>query len=338
MKILVTGATGFIGFHTVRALAERGHDARVLVRDLKKATRVLAPLRVPVANVIVGDMTDARAVGRAVEDCDGVVHCAATVSVTQSVDDEAFEANTEGARCVISRAVAAGVQRGVFLSSLTAIFDPRAGALDPALPLVASATRYGQSKVASDRVVRELQDAGAGVHIVYPSGVVGPDDPGKSESMRAHTGFVRQTIRAGGTQLVDVRDLAALNVALLERGGAERVVAAGHYFTWDELADLYEEVSGGEISRIGLPGWALRTVGSVADRLAAWTGRSFGPFTREALEVATRWWHVPDSPIISQLGVKWRDPRDTVEAVLRWGLENGRVRPEAAPRLSQIAG
>jgi nucleoside-diphosphate-sugar epimerase len=333
VKVLVTGATGFVGSHTATALAAAGHRIRVLARSRTKAEALLARLQVRSEDLVVGDMTDPAAVAQALEGCEGLVHCAAAVSVTQAGGDDAFSANELGARCVIGEACRRALPSMLFVSSLTAVYDPRAPGLEPGLPIVRSRTRYGQSKAASERFVREQQEAGAPIHIVYPSGVVGADDPGQSESMRAHVGFLRQTIRAGGTQFVEVRDLAVLHARLLERPGAERVIAAGHYFSWDDLTLLFEEVSGAKIPRVALPGWLLRGMGSAADLARAWTGRSFGPFTREALEIATLWQRVPDSPLVAELGVRWRDARETVEAVLRWGLANGRVRPAAAPRL-----
>ena len=337
MRALVTGATGFVGLHAARALRASGHELRILARSREKAHRCLGGLGVDDADVIEGDMTDDASVPRAMEGCDALVHAAAAVSVTTAGGGDAFSANELGTRCVIGEGCRRGLASMVFVSSLTAVFDPRAHRLEPGLPLLPSRSRYGRSKVASDRFVRECQADRAPVHIVYPSGVVGPDDPGASESMRAHTGFLRMTIRAGGTQFVDVRDLAQLLVRLLEQPGQERVIAAGHYFSWDDLTALLEEVTGAHIARFGAPGWLLRGLASAADGIRRVSGRSFGPFTREALDVATRWWPVPDSPRVAELGVRWRPPRETVEAVVRWGLETGRVRPERAPRLTGTA-
>lgn len=329
--VLVTGATGFVGWHTARRLRAAGHRVRVLVRDAAKARRCLAPLGIDAADRVVGDMKDAGAVAAAIAGCDAVVHAAAAVSVTSLAS---FDDNAQGTRRVMTEACERSCQAVIFVSSLTAIFDPRGGRVTADAPLVRSTTRYGRSKAASDRIARELQQAGAPIAIVYPSGVIGPDDPGLSESVRAYRGFVRETIRAGATQFVDARDLAELHRQLLERRRCGRFVAAGHYFSWDALTALLEEISGATIRRIAAPGWLLRAGASLADRVSRLSGRSF-PITREGIEIATRWRRVEDSPAIAELGVVWRDPRETLEDLLRWYLESGRLPARAVPRLAE---
>ena len=334
MRALVTGATGFVGFHTAAALRAAGHEVRALVRSPEKAARVLGPLGLGKEDLAVGDMTDEAAVREAVRGCDAVIHAAAAVSVTRPGAAGAFDANAEGARRVLGSAAEAGVSRILFVSSLQAVYDPRRGPPPPELPPVAVRTRYGRSKAASERFARELQERGAPLSVVYPSGVIGPDDPGLSESVRAYRGFLRGMILAGGTQFVDARDLARLNRLLLERGGRARVVAAGHFFPWSELADRIERVTGARIRRIRAPGAVLRALGSAGDLLARLTGRS-GALTREAMEVATRWEAIPDSPEVAELGVRWRDPDETLADLYRGLVRAGRLPASAVPRLAE---
>jgi len=335
LRVLVTGATGFIGWHAAACLRAAGHPVRALVRDREKGLRLLAPLGLEDADLVTGDMTDAAAVSRALDGCSAALHAAAAVSVTAR--DASFGDNVLGTRLVVGGACERGFESVVFVSSLTAIFDARAKATTGDSPLVKSATRYGRSKAESDAFVRSLQDAGAPVASVYPSGVIGPEDPGRSESMRAYRGFTRTMIDSeGGTQFVDVRDLALLLEALLEERVAGRFVAAGEFFEWRALKQCIEEVTGARIRCIAAPGWLLRAGGSVVDLVGRFSGKAL-PFSREGMEVATRWRPIEDSPEIAQLGVRWRDPKETLTDLYRWFVETGGIPSRALPKLPPSA-
>jgi nucleoside-diphosphate-sugar epimerase len=330
MQVLVTGATGFIGFHTVTRLRAAGHAVRALVRSPEKGGRVLGPLGLGPGALVAGDMTDRGAVARALPGCDAVVHAAAGVSVTGGHSD--FDANLRGTETVVGGALERGLPV-VYVSSLLAIFDPKRE-VSADSPLARSRSRYGRSKTAFDAWVRARQAEGAPAAIVYPPGVVGPDDPGLSESVKAYRSFLRGTLRSeGGNQLVDARDLALLLVRMLERGTRGRVVAAGHFFDWDAFTALLEQVTGARIPRIAAPGWLLRGAARALDVVGAATGRSM-PMTGEGVEIATRFRRIQDSPQVAALGVVWRDPAETLRDLYTWLLRAGRLPPRALPALA----
>jgi len=283
-------------------------------------------------------MADPDSVRRTLEGCQAAIHAAAHVSVTDARQASVLQKNTDGARNVLGAAVDAGLGPVVLVSSLTAIFDPRGGDTTADSSLVYGQSAYGQSKAASDALARELQERGAPVAIVYPGGVVGPEDTGLSESVRAQRGFLRGgTLRVGGTSMVDVRDLAELLLQLIERGNTGRFVAAGRYVSWDELTAMLEEVTGAKVPRVSVPGWLLRGAGRVFDLLGRATGRTF-PITHEAAEIATRWRPIADSPEVAEMGVAWRPARETIVDMFRWLVESGHLRAEKAPKLARGAG
>lgn len=327
MRVLVTGATGFIGFHVAKRLRAEGHAVRALVRDSAKGERVLAPIGVPPEDRVEGDMTDPAAVAKALEGCDAVVHAAAGVSVTTGATD--FEANVRGTEAVVGAAAQRALPT-VYVSSLTAILDPGRPTTEDS-PVVESRTHYGRSKARAERWVRARQDEGAPIAIVYPPGVVGPDDPGFSESVKAYRGFLRGTLQSsGGNQMLDARDLAELVVRLLETRRTGRIIAAGHFFTWDEFTELLERVTGARVPRIRAPGWLLRWGARGADALARLTGRAM-PVTGEGIEIATRWESIADSAAVAELGVAWRAPEETLGDLFRWYVEVGRLPGEVVP-------
>lgn len=334
MKVLVTGATGFIGYHTVRRLLAEGHAVRALVRSLEKAERVLVPLGVEAPDWVLGDMTDRKAVGRAFDGCDAVVHAAAVVSVTTGQTD--FKANLRGTEVVIGGACERGLDT-LFVSSMTAIFDPDRPMNDES-PITRSKTHYGRSKAECDRWVRARQQEGASVGIVYPSGCVGPDDPGMSESVKAYRSFLRGTLKSeGGNQMVDVRDLAKLLVRMLEEKTRGRVLAGGHFHDWDEFTRLLEEATGARIPRIAAPGWLLRAAARTMDGVGRLTGRPM-PMTGEGIEIATRVRPMQNSPRVAELGVAWRDSVETLRDLFQWFLDIGKLPPRAAPALRPRSG
>jgi nucleoside-diphosphate-sugar epimerase len=274
-------------------------------------------------------MTDQEAVGRGLDGCDAVVHAAAVVSVTTGRMD--FRANLRGTEVVVGGACERGLDT-LFVSSMTAIFDPNRPMNDES-PIARSKTHYGRSKAECDRWVRARQEEGATVAIVYPSGCVGPDDPGMSESVKAYRSFLRGTLKSeGGNQMVDVRDLSKLLVRMLEEKTSGRVVAGGHFHDWDEFTRLLEEATGAKIPRIAAPGWLLRAAARTMDGVGRWTGRPMR-MTGEGIEIATRVRPMQNSPRVAELGICCRDSVETLRDLFQWFLDSGKLPPRAVPAL-----
>ena len=327
MRVLVTGATGFVGFHVARTLRARGHGVRVLARSLEKAQRVFASEPVEIA---CGDMTDADAVRAALAGCDAFVHAAASVSLDPRDAERLLRENVAGARAVVEGARALGIPHGVYVSSLTTICD--LGGRDPsaASPLREGQRGYALAKVEAERVVRAAQEAGASLAIVHPNGVIGPDDPGLSEAVRAFRSFTQATLAtSGGLASVDVRDLALFCVRLLEARRAGRFVIGGQFHSWDELVRALEPQIGRKILRIRAPGALLRLAGRAFD-LARRVRPIASPISREAMEYATRMRALPNDPALAELGVVLRPLMDTYGDTLR-SLEARRRLRRTAP-------
>jgi nucleoside-diphosphate-sugar epimerase len=334
MRILVTGATGFIGFHVARRLRASGHEVAALVRDAEKATRVLAPIGVGVDDCIIGDMTDETAVGRALEGCRGVVHAAATVAIGSGDPNEMLRGNVRGTELVIGGALDREFGAVVYVSSMTALFDSRHPTITLDSPIAESRSPYGRSKAACERIVQGLLDAGAALSVVYPGGVIGPDDPGMSESVYSYRGFTRQLLATtGGVSQIDVRDLAGLLTGLIEHQHTGRVLAPGHYLSWIELGRVIEEVTGASPGRIKMPAPMLRTLGRVADVINSVRGTS-SQFSREGMTIATLLPRTENSPEVMSLGPGLRPASETLSDMYRWLLSIGKLPERAVPKLA----
>src|SRR3954467_11010070 len=101
MRVLVTGGTGFVGSHTASALLDAGHRVRLLVRDASKVRTVFDAERASRFEIASGDMTDAKAVARALEGQDALVHAAALVALGRKHAARVRDGNRAGVENVI---------------------------------------------------------------------------------------------------------------------------------------------------------------------------------------------------------------------------------------------
>ena len=154
--VLVTGATGFLGWHIARRLLDRGEHVRLLVRD---ASRTAAALReLAGAEIVSGDLRDSESVARAVEGCGVVYHVAADYRLWAPRPEEMYRSNVDGTRHVLAAAKRAGVDRCVYTSTVGCIGMPEGGIGDEntAVGLDAMAGPYKRSKFLAEQVALEF--------------------------------------------------------------------------------------------------------------------------------------------------------------------------------------
>jgi dihydroflavonol-4-reductase len=337
VKVLVTGGTGFTGSHTVRALVAAGHDVRLLVRDPAKVRRVFEPHGFVPDDVVVGDMTDSGAVEEALAGCDGVVHTAALVDLRRVAARRVEESNVRGVELVIGGAARRGLSSIVHVSSLGVFFVPGGPTLSPQLPIAPGTTAYARSKAHAEVYVRRLQEQGAPISISYPAGIVGPDDPGMSAATNGLHSFMRDValLTSTGLQVVDVRDLAALHVKLLELPPAvHRYAAATEMLSWAEVHALLERLTGLRLRRIRVPGRLLRAAGSVSDVVKRIHDFNF-PLTRDAMEFTTRWPGADAEATTRELAVSFRAAPDTFRDTLVWLYRAGHLTAAQVGKLAE---
>jgi len=335
VKVLVTGGTGFTGSHTVRALVAAGHQLRLLVRDAGKVRRVFEPHGFVPEDLVVGDMTDATAVEKALVGCDGVVHAAALVDLRRASARLVEDTNARGVELVVGGAAQRGLPRIVYVSSLSVFFVPGGPPVSPELPIAPATTAYARSKARAEVYVRELQAKGAPIRISYPAGILGPDDPGMSDANHAVYSWFKDTgvVTSSGFQPVDVRDVAALHLKLLELpAGAHRYAAAAEMLPWAEIYPLMDRITGRRMRRIRVSGRLMRAAGSVGDVVKRIYDFNF-PLTRDSMEFATQWPGADAERTTRELGLAFRPIEETYRDTLAWMYRAGHLTAAHVGRL-----
>lgn len=336
MHVLVTGGTGFVGAYSTKAIADAGHRVRLLVRDPARVDTNVTPLGVEIDGVAVGDMTDAAAVGAAMDGCDAVLHCAAVVDLGRRNAERVLRTNTTGVRTVMRCALERSLDPIVYVSSVSALFAPGLDALDVDLPPVDATTPYGRSKARSEAYVRELQRDGAPITTTYPGGVLAPPAGTAAGEVAEPVRYELTTgvlpTPDGGWSIIDARDLGRVHAAVLERGrGPRRYMCGGHYLSMRDTAALYRELTGRRFVVLPVPGAVWRGVGRALDTVARVVPFST-PFTAEAMEMATQWVSTDDHTL-DALGVTLRDPHETFADAIRAYVVAGLLAPRHGGRL-----
>jgi nucleoside-diphosphate-sugar epimerase len=325
MRVLVTGGTGFIGSHAVVAFVRAGHDVRVLARTPAKA-RALFEDRGVAVEVVAGDMTDRDSVRAALEGCDAVLHAAAEVGIAAG-DGSVTAGNVAGTQNVVGEAIEAGCDPVLYTSSVAVLYPPTEPLLTVDSPLQEPITDYGRSKVAAERYVRELQDAGKPVVSFLISGVYGPDQPQLDSAMTSLVAATSQAmvVTKGGVGVLDVRDLAAMFCAALVPGrGPRRYLAGGRFYSWAEWTDVLCEVVGRKVFRVKVPAPMMTGLARMLDR--AKRIRDFDyPLTYEAAIYMTSAVPHDDQATRDELGIEYRPTTETFTDSLRWLVAAGHL-------------
>ena len=319
---LVTGATGFVGSAVARALRDRGHRLRLLVRP-GSDRRNVSGLGAELAE---GDLRDPASLAAAVAGCRFVVHVAADYRLWVPDPAPMLAANVDGTRALLLAAASAGVERIVYCSSVAAlglVGDGTPGTEDTPVHLDGIVGAYKRSKYLAEQAVRDLvREQAAPVVIVNPSTPVGPRDikptPTGKMVLDAAAGRMPAYVDTG-LNIVHVDDVAAGHVLALERGRiGEAYILGGHDLGMPELLAMVDDVMGRPTPRRArLPRGLLWPVALGMEGAA----RAFGiePLvTREMLAMAKKRMFFSPAKAMAELGYAPRPARQAVADAVAW--------------------
>ena len=320
MRVFVTGGNGFIGSWVVRELVERGHSVVCLLRPTSNTERIDG---LPFERA-GGDVRDVASLRAGMNGCDGTLHLAAPSDWHVAEGPYLDDVIVNGARSVLEAAGKLPEHRIVFISSSAAInasdkpivFDERTE-FDVRDPLL----HYAQAKHRAEVVVGEAVSRGAQAVIVNPGEVYGPGDTalGTAGHLIDFAKSIPVLVCDGGTSVVHVEDVARGIVAALERGKAgERYILGGENLTIRQLAELVLELLGRRMPIVNVPNGLSRKLAAFAAR-----HRIPVPFNPHVVPYATLYWFMDNAKARRELGLTFRDGRETVASTVDWLREKG---------------
>lgn len=331
----MTGGTGLVGSHAVLAMQAAGHEVRLLVRRPDQVALTFAPHPGdPPGDTVVGDVLDPAAVDVALDGCQAVVHAAAVFSLDARRAQEMQDTNARAAELVLGRAVEAGCDPVVHVSSTVAL--TRFAGSGPDLPLGDMTLPYSRSKIASEKVARGLQDQGHPVVTVYPGAVYGPHDPYAGEQAARLAWIVRGLFPlwpTGSQHVVDVRETAAVIAAVIEPGrGPRRYVVPGHAVTGRDLYGAVSTILGRRRPQVPMSPTVTRiATGSIEPLLKVLPSRWHYPADREGAEITLRSTTFHTAPAEQDLGVIPRPFTETIRDTVEWLVDAGRLPEKYRP-------
>ena len=325
---LVTGATGFVGAAVARALLKAGYRVRVLVRP-QSDRRNLAGMAV---EVFEGSLEDAPSLGAAVAGCRHLFHVAADYRLWVPDPAAMFRVNVEGSRQLMLAALAAGVERIVYTSSVATLGIVPGGVADEETPSRAEDMigPYKRSKFAAEAAVQALiEEQGLPAVIVNPSTPIGPGDVKPTPTGRLVVEAARGRMPGcvdTGLNVVHVDDVALGHLLAVQSGEiGRRYILGGEDMTLAEILAEVAQLSGRRAPRWNIPYGVVLPIAAGAEALARLTGRE--PFaTVDGVRMSQKKMFFSSARAMRELGYAPRPARQAIADAVAWFKANGYLR------------
>ena len=256
MRVFLTGATGFVGSHVAQALQAAGADLRLLIRKTSR-TEHLHELN---AELVTGDLRQPEKLRTALDGCHALVHVAADYRLWVRDPEAMYAANVEGTRNLLRLARETRVRRIVYTSSVATMGFRSDGTVvneETPVSLDDMIGHYKRSKFLAEQQAVDAALSGQHVIILNPTTPIGANDAKPTPTGRIVVDFLNRKFPAyvdTGLNFVDVKAVAAMHVAALERGNTgERYILGGENLTLKEFLDRMAEMTGLPSPKIKVP-------------------------------------------------------------------------------------
>lgn len=328
MKVLVTGATGFIGGNLVRELVKQGYQVRALVRK-GSSLRALDGASV---DVVRGDLLDIDSLHKSLDGCQGLFHVAAMYTFWARDPKLIYETNVKGTENILKAARSLGIKRIVYTSSESCVgIDPGApGNENMQAHIEHIPSDYKKSKFMAENLVSRACQEGLPVVIVNPTTPIGPYDVKPTPTGKIVADYLNGKMFAcvnTGLNVIDVGDVAKGHILALEKGRVgERYLLGNKNLTLREIMQILEKLTGIKAPRFNIPIWIALGAGYCDEFIE---GRLIGRNPRipvGAVKASRKIRHFDCSKAVRELGLPQTPVELSFEKAIGWFRQNGYAR------------
>src|SRR5579863_5671193 len=327
MLAFLTGATGFVGSHVARALAEQGADLRLLVRTNSNLKNI-QDLK---ADLFTGDLRDPASLEKGIAGCDAIFHVAADYRLWVRDPDEMYRANVEGTRAILAAARVNKVRRVVYTSSVATMGFTENSLADENSPvsLANMIGPYKRSKFMAEQVATKPARAGQDVVIVNPTTPVGERDIKPTPTGRIVVDFLKKKFPAyvdTGLNLVDAKECARGHLQALERGkSGERYILGGEDLTLKQILDRLGKITGLPSPKVKVPYFMALATGVVDEIVTAGLLHREPRATVDTVRMGKKKMFASSAKAERELGWKLVPAEDALRRAVEWFRANGYV-------------
>jgi dihydroflavonol-4-reductase len=322
--ILVTGATGFVGYHVAQALARRGEALRLLVRKTSNLTHLSG---IPNYETAEGDLRDRASLDRAVQGCSMLFHVAADYRFDVADPQDVYKSNVEGTANLLEAAGNAGVKRIVYTSTVGCIgfLKDALANEDTPVSLEMMVGTYKRTKFQAEQKALELARRGLPIVIVNPTAPVGELDAKPTPTGDMIVRFLKRKMPAvidTGLNLIDVHDCAEGHVLAAEKGRlGERYILGCKNMTLMAIARALAELSGLAPPRMHLPYIVAYLAGWFDTKIALARGKT-PEISLESVKMAKKKMWVDCSKAVKELNLPQTPPEEALRRAIDWYRKN----------------
>ena len=326
MKVFLTGATGFVGHHVARALADEGAKLRLLVRK----TSNLANLEGIPGDTHVGDLARPETYAPALSGCDAVVHVAADYRLWIRDPEAMYCANVEGTRDLLKLARDAGIKRFVYTSSVATMHFRRDGMVineDTPVSLRDMVGHYKRSKFLAEQQAVAAAEDGQRVIILNPTTPIGPHDSKPTPTGRIFVDFLNGRFPAymdTGLNLVDVAEVARAHVSALTKGqSGHRYILGGENLTLKQILDKMAAITGLPSPTVKIPFAVAATYAFFEEWITGRIRKREPRATLEEVRMGRKKMYASSAHAQQELGFRIMPVNPAMRAAIEWFQANG---------------